>query len=152
MIEVNELQKRRVIGKLQKHLGTVRDKRVALLGLAFKPNTDDMREAPSLVLSARLLAEGADVRVWDPVVRDLGQLPHGVVVCGSVEEALDGADAAVIVTEWDELKSVASADARARMRTPLIIDGRNLLDPETVRAAGFTYEGVGRAVGPAVSG
>ena len=152
VIEVNELQKRRVIGKLQKHLGTVRDKRVALLGLAFKPNTDDMREAPSLVLSARLLAEGADVRVWDPVVRDLGQLPHGVVVCGSVEEALDGADAAVIVTEWDELKSVASADALARMRTPLIIDGRNLLDPETVRAAGFTYEGVGRAVGPAVSG
>ncbi len=151
VIEVNELQKRRVIGKLQKHLGTVRDKRVALLGLAFKPNTDDMREAPSLVLSARLLAEGADVRVWDPVVRDLGQLPHGVIVCSSVEEALDGADAAVIVTEWDELKSVASADALARMRTPLIIDGRNLLDPETVRAAGFTYEGVGRAVGPAVS-
>ncbi len=151
VIEVNELQKRRVIGKLQKHLGTVRDKRVALLGLAFKPNTDDMREAPSLVLSARLLAEGADVRVWDPVVEDLGQLPHGVVVCSSVEEALDGADAAVIVTEWDELKSVASADALARMRTPLIIDGRNLLDPETVRAAGFTYEGVGRAVGPAVS-
>jgi len=151
VIEVNELQKRRVIGKLQKHLGTVRDKRVALLGLAFKPNTDDMREAPSLVLSARLLAEGADVRVWDPVVEDLGQLPHGVVVCASVEEALDGADAAVIVTEWDELKSVASADALARMRTPLIIDGRNLLDPETVRAAGFTYEGVGRAVGPAVS-
>ncbi len=151
VIEVNELQKRRVIGKLQKHLGTVRDKRVALLGLAFKPNTDDMREAPSLVLSARLLAEGADVRVWDPVVEDLGQLPHGVIVCSSVEEALDGADAAVIVTEWDELKSVASADALARMRTPLIIDGRNLLDPETVRAAGFTYEGVGRAVGPAVS-
>ena len=151
VIEVNELQKRRVIGKLQKHLGTVRDKRVALLGLAFKPNTDDMREAPSLVLSARLLAEGADVRVWDPVVEDLGQLPHGVVVCSSVEEALDGADAAVIVTEWDELKSVASADALARMRTPLIIDGRNLLDPEAVRAAGFTYEGVGRAVGPAVS-
>lgn len=151
VIEVNELQKRRVIGKLQKHLGTVRDKRVALLGLAFKPNTNDMREAPSLVLSARLLAEGADVRVWDPVVEDLGQLPHGVIVCSSVEEALDGADAAVIVTEWDELKSVASADALARMRTPLIIDGRNLLDPETVRAAGFTYEGVGRAVGPAVS-
>ena len=68
-----------------------------------------------------------------------------------MEEALDGADAAVIVTEWDELKTVASADALARMRTPLIIDGRNLLDPETVRAAGFTYEGVGRAVGPAVS-
>jgi UDPglucose 6-dehydrogenase len=151
VIEVNELQKRRVIGKLQKHLGPLRDRRIALLGLAFKPNTDDMREAPSLVLSARLLAEGADVRVWDPVVHDLGQLPHGVVVCGTVEEALEGADAAVIVTEWDQLKGLATAAARDRMRTPLIIDGRNLLDPAAARAAGFTYEGVGRAVGPILS-
>jgi UDPglucose 6-dehydrogenase len=148
VIEVNELQKRRVIGKLQKHLGTVRDKRVALLGLAFKPNTDDMREAPSLVLSARLLAEGADVRVWDPVVSDAGHLPHGVKVCDSILAAVEGADAAVIVTEWDELRSLASPEVLERMRNPLIIDGRNLLDPAAARAAGFTYEGIGRAVGP----
>ena len=148
VIEVNELQKRRVIGKLQKHLGTVRDKRVALLGLAFKPNTDDMREAPSLVLSARLLAEGADVFVWDPVVRDTAHLPHGVITCSSIDEALDGADAAVIVTEWDELRGVATPENRDRMRNALIIDGRNLLDPVAARAAGFTYEGVGRAIGP----
>ena len=150
VIEVNELQKRRVIGKLQKHLGTVRDRRIALLGLAFKPNTDDMREAPSLVLGARLLAEGAEVRAWDPVA-DASHLLHGAVFCDSVLEAVDGADAAVLVTEWEELKGILTAEVRERMRTPLIIDGRNLLDPAAARAAGFTYEGIGRAVGPAVA-
>ena len=149
VIEVNELQKRRVIGKLQKHLGTVRDRKIALLGLAIKPNTDDMREAPSLVLGARLLAEGAEVRAWDPVA-DASHLLHGAVFCDSVLEAVDGADAAVIVTEWEELKGILTPEVRERMRTPLIIDGRNLLDPAAARAAGFTYEGIGRAVGPAV--
>ncbi len=144
VIEVNELQKRRVIGKLQKHLGTVRDRRIALLGLAFKPNTDDMREAPSLVLGARLLAEGAEVRAWDPVA-DASHLLHGAVFCDSVLEAVDGADAAVIVTEWEELRGILTPELHARMRTPLIIDGRNLLDPAAARAAGFTYEGIGRA-------
>ena len=147
VIEVNELQKRRVIGKLQKHLGTVRDRKIALLGLAFKPNTDDMREAPSLVLGARLLAEGAEVRAWDPVA-DASQLLHGAVFCDSVLEAVDGADAAVIVTEWEELRDILTLEVRERMRTPLIIDGRNLLDPAAARAAGFTYEGIGRAAGP----
>ena len=149
VIEVNELQKRRVIGKLQKHLGTVRDRRVALLGLAFKPNTDDMREAPSLVLGARLLAEGAEVRAWDPVAQ-ASHLLHGAVFCDSVLEAVDGADAAVIVTEWEELKGILTPEVHERMRTPLIIDGRNLLDPAEARAAGFTYEGIGRAAGPVV--
>ena len=144
VIEVNELQKRRVIGKLQKHLGTVRDRKIALLGLAFKPNTDDMREAPSLVLGARLLAEGAEVRAWDPVA-DASHLLHGAVFCDSVLEAVDGADAAVIVTEWEELRGMLTPELHARMRTPLIIDGRNLLDPAAARAAGFTYEGIGRA-------
>src|SRR3954462_10347439 len=100
VIEVNELQKRRVIQKLQKHLGKLRGKKVALLGLAFKPNTDDMREAPSIVLASRLLAEGAEVRAWAPVVRRAADLPRGVEVVDSVEDAVDGADAAVIVTEW----------------------------------------------------
>src|SRR5918911_2144318 len=100
VIEVNELQKRRVIGKLKKHLGTLAGREVALLGLAFKPHTDDMREAPSIVLAARLLAEGARVRGWNP----------------------------------------------------LIVDGRNLLDPATVRAAGFAYEGIGRAAPPPDAG
>jgi UDPglucose 6-dehydrogenase len=146
VIEVNELQKRRVIGKLVEHLGTLADKRVALLGLAFKAHTNDMREAASIVLASRLLAEGADVRVWDPIVDPDGLL-HGVDVCGSVLEAVEGADAAVIVTEWPELRDLASAEVRAAMRTPLIVDGRNLLDPAAARAAGFAYEAIGRPGG-----
>ncbi|HWJ31045.1 MAG TPA: UDP-glucose/GDP-mannose dehydrogenase family protein [Gaiellaceae bacterium] len=148
VIEVNELQKRRVIGKLKRHVGSLRGKTVALLGLAFKANTDDMREAPSIVLASRLLAEGADVRAWDPVVRGDDKLPNGVEVVGSILEAVQGADAAVIVTEWAELKGLASPEVHAAMATPLIVDGRNLLDPEETRRAGFTYEGIGRATAP----
>ncbi|MGB2875336.1 MAG: UDP-glucose/GDP-mannose dehydrogenase family protein [Gaiellaceae bacterium] len=147
VIEVNELQKRRVVGKLEKHLGKLRGQTIALLGLAFKPNTDDLREAPSLVLASRLLAEGAEVRAWDPVA-DARRLLQGVTFCESVVEAVTGADAAVIVTEWDELRSLASTEVREAMKRPVIVDGRNLLDPEAARAAGFTYEGIGRAASP----
>jgi UDPglucose 6-dehydrogenase len=140
--EVNELQKRRVVSKLQKHLGSVRGKTIALLGLAFKPNTDDMREAPSRVIAYRLLSEGAQVRAWDPIAHpdDL----HGIELCDSVLEAVRDADAAVIVTEWPELAAVATPEVRDAMARPLIIDGRNLLDPVATRAAGFEYEGIGR--------
>ena len=147
VIEVNELQKRRVINKLQKYLGRLRGKRIALLGLAFKPNTDDMREAPSVVLASRLLAEGADVRAYDPVAKP-GDLVHGVSLCDSVLEAVSGVDAAVIVTDWQEFRSLASPEIREAMRRPLIVDGRNLLDPDATRAAGFDYEGIGRASSP----
>src|SRR5437763_1591962 len=140
--EVNELQKRRVVSKLQKHLGSLRGKKVALLGLAFKPNTDDMREAPSRVIAYRLLAEGADVRAWDPVAHpdDL----HGIELCDSVLDAVRGADAAVIVTEWAELRDLATPAVREAMAQPPIVDGRNALDPVATRAAGFLYEGIGR--------
>src|SRR5207302_6429148 len=114
VIEVNELQKRRVIQKLQKHLGKLRGKKVALLGLAFKAGTDDMREAPSIVLASRLLAEGAEVRAWDPVAKP-GELMKGAVICDSVLEAVTDAEAAVIVTEWDELRELPSPDVRAAM-------------------------------------
>ncbi len=143
VIEVNDLQKRRVIGKLQKHLGALRGKKVALLGLAFKPGTDDMREAPSIVLAGRLLAESAEVRGWDPVA-DGRVLPAGVEIVPTVVDAVRGADAAVIVTEWPELANLASAETHGLMANPLIVDGRNLLDPAAVRAAGFVYEGIGR--------
>jgi UDPglucose 6-dehydrogenase len=140
--EVNELQKRRVVQKLQKHLGSLRGKTVALLGLAFKPNTDDMREAPSRVIAYRLLFEGAEVRAWDPVARpdDL----HGIELSDSILDAVRDADAAVIVTEWPELKAVATPEVRDAMARPVIVDGRNLLDPVATRAAGFIYEGIGR--------
>jgi UDPglucose 6-dehydrogenase len=147
VIEVNELQKRRVIGKLKRQLGSLHGRTVALLGLAFKANTDDMREAPSIVLASRLLAEGAEVRAWDPVA-DGRTLPDGVEVVGSVLEAVRGADAAVIVTEWDELRALATEEVRSAMSNALIVDGRNLLDPEATRAAGFAYEGIGRPVSP----
>jgi UDPglucose 6-dehydrogenase len=143
VIEVNELQKRRVIAKLQKHLGRLRGKTIAVLGLAFKPNTDDLRDAPSLVIASRLLAEGAVVRTWDPVADARDRL-RAASQCDTVLEAVTGADAAVIVTEWDELRGLASPEVRDAMAGPLIIDGRNLLDPAETRRAGFAYEGIGR--------
>jgi UDPglucose 6-dehydrogenase len=96
------------------------------------------------VLASRLLAEGAEVRAWDPVV-SRRNAPAGVAVCDSVLEAVSGADAAVIVTDWEELRGLGSEEVRSAMRRPVIVDGRNLLDPQAVRAAGFTYEGIGRA-------
>src|SRR5581483_11377310 len=147
VIEVNELQKRRVIGKLQRHLGALRGRTVALLGLAFKPGTDDMRESPSLVLASRLLAEGAHVRAWDPIA-DGSSLPSGVEVTATALDAVRGADAAVIVTEWPELRELASEEVRTAMANPLIVDGRNLLDPDETRRAGFAYEGIGRPTSP----
>jgi UDPglucose 6-dehydrogenase len=149
VIEVNELQKRRVVGKLSERLGSLRGTTVALLGLAFKPHTDDTREAPALVLAGRLLAEGADVRIWDPIARvdDL----HGVDQVASAAEAVAGADAAVVVTEWPELVDLDWAALRVTMKRGVLIDGRNLLDPDAMRAAGFDYEGVGRAADPIVT-
>jgi UDPglucose 6-dehydrogenase len=147
VIEVNELQKRRVISKLEKHLGRLRGKTIAVLGLAFKPNTDDLRDAPSLVIASRLLAEGAVVRTWDPVADARDRL-RGATQCETVLEAVTGADAAVIVTEWTELRDLASPQVREAMSRPLIIDGRNLLDPAEARNAGFAYEGIGRPSSP----
>jgi UDPglucose 6-dehydrogenase len=140
--EVNELQKRRVIQKLQKRLGSLRGKTIALLGLAFKPNTDDMREAPSRVIAYRLRSEGAEVRAWDPVAHS-GDL-QDIERCETVLDAVRNADAAVIVTEWPELAQLPTPEIREAMAQPIIIDGRNLLDPEAAQAAGFVYEGIGR--------
>jgi UDPglucose 6-dehydrogenase len=146
VIEVNELQKRRVIAKLQKHLGSLVGKEVGLLGLAFKANTDDMREASSLVLSARLQAAGANVRAYDPVAEDEARkLIRSVDFKPSVAEAIEGADALVLVTEWPEFAELDFARVADDMRGTLVVDGRNYLDPAAVTAAGLTYEGVGRA-------
>jgi hypothetical protein len=149
VIEVNELQKRRTIGKLQKHLGSLVGKEIALLGVAFKPNTDDIREATSLVLAARLQSEGANVRVYDPVAIDRArELLGGTRVCESALDALSGADAAVLVTEWPEFRELDWAgEVRERMARPLVVDGRNFLDAELLRSAGFVFEGIGRPSG-----
>jgi UDPglucose 6-dehydrogenase len=147
VIEVNELQKRRTISKLKKHLGTLVGKEIALLGVAFKPDTDDIREATSLVLAGRLQGEGAHVRAYDPVAgqRAAPMLGPGVKICDSALDALRGADGAVLVTEWSEFKDLDWAnDVKHAMKTPLIVDGRNFLDRESLTDAGFQYEGVGR--------
>ncbi len=145
VIEVNELQKRRVVGKLEKHLGSLLGKRIALLGLAFKPDTDDMREASSLVLAARLQGEGAEVVAYDPVAAErASELLDSVTMAASPLAALEGADAAVLVTEWREFAELDWSEAAARMARPLLVDGRNFLDPARLQEAGFEYEGIGR--------
>jgi UDPglucose 6-dehydrogenase len=152
VIEVNDLQKRRTIGKLQKHLGSLVDKEITLLGVAFKPHTDDVREATALVLAHRLLGEGAEVRIYDPVAMPNAEEMLGSArQCESAEDALDGADAAVLVTEWPEFRELDWAgEVKERMRNPLVVDGRNFLDGDALRAAGYTYEGIGRPSASAV--
>ncbi|MBF6621282.1 MAG: UDP-glucose/GDP-mannose dehydrogenase family protein [Patulibacter sp.] len=145
VIEVNELQKRRVIGKLEKHLGSLVGKRIALLGLAFKPNTDDMREASSLVLAARLQAAGATVTAFDPIAAEVARpMLRGVVLSDDAVSAVAGADAVVLVTEWQEFRELDLGELRGAMAGDVLIDGRNALDASVAASAGFRYEGVGR--------
>jgi UDPglucose 6-dehydrogenase len=140
------------VKKLAGHLGSLAGRRVALLGLSFKPETDDMRGASSLVLVARLQGEGAIVRAYDPVAMSrAARLMPDVEMCGSAIEALKGADAAVLVTEWPEFAEIDWPGAAARMARPLVVDGRNFLDPEALRAAGFIYEGIGISAGERVA-
>src|SRR3954470_18910888 len=148
VIEVNELQKRRVVSKLQKHLGSLVGKEIPLLGLPFKPNTDDIREATALVLAARLQSEGAHVRVFDPIAMErAAEMVGGATLCSSAEDALDGADGAVLVTEWPEFAQLDwTGEIKQRMANPLVVDGRNFLDRDALVGAGFTYEGVGRSM------
>ena len=144
-LEVNELQKRRIVAKLQKHLGRLVGKRIGLLGLAFKPDTDDMRDAASLVLAARLQAEGARVSAFDPVAEDVARgLITGVEFCPSAMDCVEGCDAVVLVTEWNEFGQLDFAEVARRMQGTLVLDGRNFFDPDTIQSAGLTYEGVGR--------
>jgi UDPglucose 6-dehydrogenase len=146
VIEVNELQKRRVIGKLHKHVGSLVGKRIALLGLAFKPNTDDMRDASSLVLAARLQADGAAVSAYDPIAEEEARgLMQGVDFADGPLHAARGADAVVLVTEWDEFKNLDWHEVAEAMAGNVLIDGRNALDPAAVRSAGLVYEGIGRS-------
>src|SRR3712207_684347 len=143
VIEVNELQKRRVVGKLKRHLGSLAGKRIALLGLAFKPNTDDMREASSLVLHGRLQGEGSEVSAYDPVAEEEARkLMHGVEFAPSPLDCVRDADAVVLVTEWQEFGDLDWNEVAAVMRGSLVVDGRNALDAEAVSRAGLRYEGV----------
>jgi UDPglucose 6-dehydrogenase len=145
VIEVNELQKRRVVSKLQKHLGDLAGRRIALLGLAFKPNTDDMRGASSLVLAARLQAEGAHVRAFDPIAEEEARkLMPQLDYADTAMDTIAGADAIVLVTEWQQCTQLDWKEVAEVMSGNLLIDGRNALDSQVIRAAGLTYEGIGR--------
>jgi UDPglucose 6-dehydrogenase len=142
--EVNELQKRRVLSKLTKRFDALAGRRIGLLGLAFKPNTDDMRGASSLVLAARLSAEGAQVRAFDPIATDEARKIMPELDCAdSVEGAIAGADAIVLVTEWPQFLALDWAAVAAAMSGNVVIDGRNALDGRAVAAAGLDYEGIG---------
>jgi UDPglucose 6-dehydrogenase len=145
-VAVNERQRRRVVSKLQGELRTLKGKRVALLGLSFKPNTDDLREAPSLEIARSLISLGARVVGYDPVAgKDAARLVPELKVVFDPYEALAGAHAAVLVTEWEELRALNPEKAAALMRKPsLLVDGRNALDPASMRAAGMRYTGFGR--------
>jgi UDPglucose 6-dehydrogenase len=140
----NEYQRGEVIRKLQRHLGSLRGKRIAILGLAFKPDTDDTRDAPALHIARRLIELGAAVSAHDPVVRSLPQVP-AVKVADDPFTAAARADAVAVVTEWDDFRSLDMDRLAGVMAGALIVDGRNCLDPDLVARAGLTYEGIGRA-------
>jgi len=145
---VNNRQKQVLFDKMKAHFGNLRGKTVAIWGLAFKPNTDDMREAASRVLMESLWVAGAKVRAYDPVAmpecsRIYGQRAD-LVLCKTSPEALVGADALAIVTEWREFRSPDFDHIKAALRSPVIFDGRNLYDPEQMRQAGFDYYAIGR--------
>jgi UDPglucose 6-dehydrogenase len=147
--EVNERQKHVLVRKLERvYAGALRGKCFALWGLAFKPNTDDMREAPSRVIVTALLAAGARVRVYDPVAieearRALGT-PAGLQYCADAYEALQGADALLIATEWQEFRSPDFDRIKQALKSPRIFDGRNLYDPALVARLGLEYYAIGR--------
>ena len=142
---VNLEQRRWVARRLQRHLKTLHGRRVGLLGLAFKANTDDLRNAPALEIAEELARLNVRVRAYDPAVRALPPEPARFIeLTASAEEAAREADALVLVTEWPEFRALDLHELRAQMRTPLLLDGRNHLDPEAARRAGFRYMGVGR--------
>ena len=145
---VNQHQRHRLVRKLQQHLRPLRGSRIALLGLAFKPDTDDTRDAPAITIAQALTERGAIVRAYDPMVKQIPELP-GLQTATDPYTLVEQADAVVLLTEWDELRDLDFAVIADRMRGNLVIDGRNAFDASRVREAGLVYEGMGRGVSPA---
>ena len=143
---VNRIQKTRLVSKMEAHFGDLGGRTLALWGLAFKPRTDDMREAPAIAIVERLLALGASVRAYDPEAGPTARRLFGsrVTLCEKSYEALAGADGLAIVTEWNEFREPDFAKMRQLMRSPVVFDGRNIYSPEHMRALGFTYFSIGR--------
>jgi UDPglucose 6-dehydrogenase len=146
VVDINRERAGRLVEVIRKVLGPLDDKTVAVLGLAFKPNTDDMREAKSLDVVSQLVSGGAAVRAYDPVAVDNARalLPSSVTYSASPYEAADGADAVVLVTEWNEFKYLNLERLRSALRRRVIFDGRNIWEPERMRRLGFEYYSIGR--------
>lgn len=150
--KVNALQKHYLFELMQKYFGSLEGKHIALWGLAFKPRTDDVREAPSLTLIEDLTKAGAKVRAFDPVAQETAKAALGREAAGAVTmvnsslEALDGADALAVVTEWNEFRAPDFAEIKSRLKTPVVFDGRNVYDPAQMKTLGFTYFCIGRQV------
>ncbi len=145
VVEVNEAQPLRVIDKLESHLGSLDGRSIGLLGLSFKPNTDDLREAPSSKIIEALRTRGATVRAFDPVASgEAERLKWPVQLCRSAYDTAEGCDALVVITEWDAFKELDLARVRRSMRGCVLIDGRNIYDPDMVRSLGFDYDAFGR--------
>jgi UDPglucose 6-dehydrogenase len=144
--EVNHRQRQLVLQKLQEKLFVLKGRTIGLLGLAFKPDTDDLRDAPSLEIANYLCRMGARVKAYDPIAMDACRQQHPEVTiqyCDSVSLVADGADALVLVTEWEQFRGLPLAEIASRMAHPILIDGRNLFDPDAALAAGFDYAGIG---------
>ncbi|HUJ03211.1 MAG TPA: UDP-glucose/GDP-mannose dehydrogenase family protein, partial [Rhizomicrobium sp.] len=146
VVTVNDARKRQMAEKAERAFGGVKGKTVAVLGLTFKPNTDDMRDAPSLVIVPYLQEKGARVRAYDPEGHMEASKLLSVEMCGDAYEALDGADGVVILTEWNEFRALDLDRVKALLKRPLMVDLRNIYKPASMAAAGFTYVSVGRPV------
>jgi UDPglucose 6-dehydrogenase len=145
VMEINDFQRRAVILKLRELLGDLDGRVIGLLGLAFKANTDDMREAPSVEIAERLMHEGAHVKAYDPAaMRNAARVLDGVQLAEDAYDLATGCDAVVVVTDWNEFKQLDMARLRDTMRQPILIDGRNIYDPPQMHELGFTYRGIGR--------
>jgi len=144
--EVNKRQKERLVDKMEAHFESLSGRTIALWGLAFKPRTDDMREAPAIPLIERLLARGATVKAYDPAATPVAKrlFDGRIALCEKSYDALVGADALAIVTEWNEFREPDFAKMRALLKAPVVFDGRNIYSPEHMRALGFTYFSIGR--------
>jgi UDPglucose 6-dehydrogenase len=145
VMDINRDQRRLAVEKLRECLGTLRGQVVGLFGLSFKPNTDDMREAPSLEIVAELLKKGATVRAYDPAAAEKAKLlMPGVEYRRNAYAVAKGADGVVVVTEWNEFRQLDLAKLKRTMRRPVLVDGRNIYDPAHMRSLGFVYRGIGR--------
>jgi len=147
VMRINEDQRQRFLRTVHRALWTLRGKNLGVLGLAFKGGTDDIRESPALFLVQALLQEGSKIRAYDPAAMERTKevIPAGITFVNSAYEAAHGADALLILTEWEEFAKLDLSRLRQELKYPIVIDGRNLYDPETMAAQGFTYYSVGRA-------